>query len=61
MSNRFKTCESVSEVVFQAIGAGSVCWQSPGKAGEFNSTEAKLVGDEAIEKISELIGKKLVK
>lgn len=52
--NRFKDAKSVEEVVFQAIGAGSVCWENPGGAGIFDSTEAKKVGDEAMERLREM-------
>lgn len=36
------------EAVFQALGAASVCWQYPEKAGIFDSTRAKEIGDKLL-------------
>lgn len=52
--NRFSRAETVEEVVFQAIGAGSVCWENPNGAGEFDSTLARAVGDDAMARLREL-------
>lgn len=35
--------------VLQALGAASVCWSNPAGAGEFDSTQARLIGDGLIE------------
>ncbi len=52
--NRFSECTTVEEVVFQAIGAGSVCWENPGGAGVFDDTTARSVGEDAMARIDEL-------
>ncbi len=38
----------LDEVVFQALGAASMCWEFPEKAGVFNSDRAKEIGDEVM-------------
>lgn len=34
------------EAVFLAIGAASMCWENVGAAGIFDSTQAKVIGEE---------------
>lgn len=53
--NKFADCRSIYEVVHQAIGAGSMCWENVAAAGEFNSTLAIAVGEDAMWKIDEFI------
>jgi hypothetical protein len=50
----FDRVETVADAVFQALGAASVCWQYPEKAGIFDSTRAKAIGDALIRKLVEL-------
>lgn len=52
-SNIFKDCETAEEAIFQALGAASVCWQFPEKAGIFESDRAKFIGDQLIERLVE--------
>lgn len=54
MSNRFADAESAEQVVFQAIGAGSMCWENMSGTGVFQSEEAKAIGDEAVARLREL-------
>lgn len=54
--NRFKDADTVAEVVGQAIGFGSVCWENPGGAGVFDSAMASEAVDDAVERINEIIG-----
>lgn len=49
--NRFADCQSIEEVIFQAIGAGSTCWDNLSGAGIFESEKAKEIGDDALEEI----------
>lgn len=51
--NRFSDAETIDSVLFQAMGAASMCWSVPPK-GIFDSTTARQIGDEAIERINEL-------
>ena len=37
---------SVETAVFEALGAVSVCWETPEGAGVFNSTRARQIGEE---------------
>lgn len=53
-SNLFEDCETPKEAVFQALGAASVCWESLEHAGIFQSTKAELIGNQLIERLSEL-------
>jgi hypothetical protein len=53
--NMFANAETLSEVVGQSIGAGSVCWESVNKAGEFKSEQACAVVDDAIARIREIV------
>lgn len=50
----FADCETPREAVFQALGAASVCWEQIEKAGVFESTRAKAIGDALISRLSEL-------
>lgn len=52
--NRFKDCVTAEEVVFQAIGAGSTCWENMSGTGVFQDGEAKAVGDDAMARLREL-------
>jgi hypothetical protein len=36
------------QAVFQALGAASMCWESPGAAGVFKSELATVIGDELV-------------
>lgn len=36
------------EAVFQALGAASMCWQYPEKAGIFDSTRAQEIGNKLL-------------
>jgi hypothetical protein len=40
--------ELLSEVVFQALGAASACWENLSRAGIFESDRAKQIGDDLI-------------
>jgi len=40
---------TLEEVIGQAIGAASVCWETPQGAGVFDSTRAKELLDEVVE------------
>lgn len=51
--NLFSDCETAEEAIFQALGAASVCWEFPEKAGIFESTRAKAIGDQLVERLVE--------
>lgn len=53
--NMFAQCETLDSVVFQAIGAGSVCWENLDQTGIFQSDQAKRVGEHAMERIGQLL------
>lgn len=38
----------VETAVFEALGAASVCWETPEGAGVFESDRAKQIGDELV-------------
>lgn len=52
--NKFKTAEDRKAVVYQAVGAGSVCWENPGGAGIFDSEQAVVVSEHALARLREL-------
>jgi len=52
--NRFKGL-TPQEAVFQAIGAGSTCWENMSGTGVFQSDEAKSIGDDLLEYIEEYV------
>lgn len=49
--NMFADCESIEEIVGQAIGAASVCWENPAGAGQFDSTQASKICQDAVYEI----------
>lgn len=54
--NRFRDATTVEEVVGQAVGAGSVCWENVRAAGVFQSDEAARIVQEALARLAELTG-----
>ena len=40
--------KTLEEVIGQAIGAGSVCWETLADAGEFQSMRAAAIANEAV-------------
>ena len=55
MKNHFSDCDDIASVVFQAIGGGSVCWESMEGTGIFDDVHAKRLGDDAVARINELL------
>jgi hypothetical protein len=53
-ANRFHKCNSVSEVIAQAVGAGSTAWVGGTGAAVFDSEEATAIAVEATERVKEL-------
>lgn len=53
--NRFRGALTVEELLGLMVGAGSVCWENPAGAGEFDSAAAKKIVDEGFERLKELI------
>lgn len=51
--NMFKETETVEEAIFQALGAASMCWEHIEKAGIFESTRAKAIGDDLVARLVE--------
>lgn len=41
--------DPIATVIFQALGAASVCWDDMTNAGVFHSEEAKAIGDSVVE------------
>lgn len=39
---------SLEEAVFQALGAASVCWETPEGAGVFDSSRCRAIGDRLV-------------
>jgi hypothetical protein len=51
----FSDCDSIEEVVGEAVGAGSTCWTHLGGAGVFQSELAGEIVEHAVVRIRELI------
>jgi hypothetical protein len=52
--NHFADVQNVTELIYRTVGAGSTCWVGPGGTGEFDTTQAIQVADDAIERLIEL-------
>lgn len=52
--NMFSKAATAEEVVFQAIGAGSVCWENMSGTGVFDDTQARAVGEDAMARLKEI-------
>lgn len=50
--------KTLSENVFVSLGAASVCWENMSGAGVFDSSRAKVIGDELVEYILGVIADK---
>lgn len=53
--NRFENAADASELIHQAIGAGSMCWENVRAAGVFDSTEAAKIAKDAVARLGELL------
>src|SRR5687768_2239792 len=49
-----RTIEDRRGLIFTAIGAASVCWEKPEGAGIFESDRASRLGEETLQRLSEL-------
>jgi hypothetical protein len=54
MTNMFQECESVTELIYQLVGAGSTCWVDGLGDNEFDTDAAKTAADDAINRLIEL-------
>lgn len=43
--------EMAVSAIFQALGAASVCWEFPERAGVFDSTRAREIGDALVKEL----------
>lgn len=55
MPNRFHKVTTVQELMYQVVGAGSVCWENPGGAGIFDTDEARAVATEGLQRLFQLL------
>jgi hypothetical protein len=53
--NYFADVEDVSALIYQTVGAGSVCWENPGGAGIFDDQQARQVAQDCLVRLSELL------
>jgi len=56
MPNQFAAVTDVRELIFQAVGAGSMCWENVGAAGIFDSDRACTVAEDVVERMVVLLG-----
>jgi hypothetical protein len=52
--NMFARCETTAEVIGQAVGAGSVCWESLVGTGIYQSDQATKIVEHALARLGEL-------
>lgn len=48
--------DDLETIIFESLGAASVCWENPDGAGVFDSTRAKEIGDAVLKEIKRLMG-----
>lgn len=51
----FDKCESVEDLIAQAMGAASICWQDVGAAGVFDDVRAVALFQEAMRRYHEIV------
>jgi hypothetical protein len=54
--NRFHDATSVESLIYQTVGAASVCWENPGGAGIFDDRKAAETARDALERLYQLTG-----
>ncbi|OZE88049.1 hypothetical protein CH304_00320 [Rhodococcus sp. 15-649-1-2] len=54
--NRFADVDGIEQLIGQAIGAASMCWENVEEAGAFESSRAADIAREATERLSQLLG-----
>lgn len=54
-ANQTKLDIKLNSLIYQAIGAASMCWDSPQSAGVFDSKRASDISDKLREDIKDLI------
>jgi hypothetical protein len=54
MSTNFHDAENVTELIYQLVGAGSMCWVGGTGAAVFDDANAKAVADAGIDRLIEL-------
>jgi len=52
----FHGAETLTEVIYQAVGAGSVCWESMNGTETFQDQLARRIAEHALERIAEIQG-----
>lgn len=45
ITDELNKAKTLDELIFQALGAASMCWEDPGAAGIFDSERAKVIGE----------------
>ncbi|MBY4212892.1 hypothetical protein HQO42_14985 [Rhodococcus fascians] len=53
--NRFNNVTNIKELIGQAIGAGSMCWEDVCAAGVFDDHEAAKIFNETVERLEQLL------
>lgn len=51
MANRFDDAENVTELIYQLVGAGSICWHGGTGNAVFNDQVARQVAEDGIDQI----------
>lgn len=52
--NKFEDATTIEEVIGQAVGAGSMCWDPRPSAQVFDSTSASEFVDDAVARVADL-------
>lgn len=49
--NRFEKCENVTELIYQLVGAGSMCWHGGTGQAVFDEASAKIIAEDGIDRL----------
>lgn len=55
MSNLFSDAKTIQELIYQTVGAGSVCWSDVEKAGVFDTEKANATAIDSLKRLLELL------
>ena len=51
----FDDVNDIKELIAQAVGGGSMCWENVRAAGEFDSTRAAEIADSATQRLQTIL------
>lgn len=58
--NKFHDAETIESLIYQIVGAGSMCWEHVEHAGIFDDKKARETAIHGIDRLREMIGDNLM-